>query len=335
MKELINFSNYQFDIDQFSNVENDLPIFLKKHHLHGIELLIGYDQKTVYPQETIYSVHLPFWVTWLDVFNQKPGALESYYEGMDKKYYKHMCGGTSPEEMCQNMYMLWNNALRMQAQHAVLHACHVELEHSYTRQYTYSNMEVLRAFASLLNKTAAMYPDGEPPVTIALENLWWPGLTFIDHQETLSFMEMLEFKNWHFVLDTGHLMNAFGDITNRQEASDRLLEWIETTPTVILDKIKTLHLSYSGSATYQKESVVEGSPNDFQTLSFYEKYGKVSEHVFKIDHHQAFSSSFLQEIIDRIAPDTLVHEFLGSLEEKTAKLIKQKECLGIPILEEV
>ncbi|MCT4644760.1 MAG: sugar phosphate isomerase/epimerase [Carboxylicivirga sp.] len=325
MKELINFSNYQYDSQQFTNIDKELPAFLKEHNLQGIELLIGYEEESIYPKELIHSVHLPFWVTWLDVWNEKDNAISRYFDGVDKSYLNYMCGGETSVEMTDNLAKLWINAKSYNADYAVMHACHVELEHAFDRRYTYSNMDVLKSVAALLNSTAKKFPAGEPPITLGLENLWWPGLTFLNHKETLAFMEMLEFDNWHFVLDTGHLFNATLKIESEARAIDFFDNWIHKLPQEIYNRIKTIHLSYSGSMRYQKETMLAGVPENFNKMRFSEKYTQARNNASNIDKHHPFSSNKIYDCLDQLNADTLVHEFLGSLTNKSEFLRIQKQ----------
>jgi hypothetical protein len=186
----------------------------------------------------------------------------------------------------------------------------------------------LTSFAELLNSTAARFPSKEPPVAIAIENLWWPGLTFVDHTETQMFIEQLNFDNWCFVLDTGHLLNTNWKRKSEMESIHFLDENLKKFPEEIINKIDVLHLSYSNTGKYQAQSIAGGLPTDFASLSFGDKYILARDHASRIDQHLPFSSPEINQILDQINPRYIVHEFLGSLEKKRLSIQQQKGLLG-------
>ncbi len=327
MKHLTNFSNYSFDTDQFNELRTELPAYLKKHDLAGVELLIGYTEETLLPPDNIAGVHLPFWVTWLNIWNEKSGAVENYYPGVPANHIPWMCGGNNKKEMVRSLANLWTRAAATGASYAVIHACHVELTHAFTREYSYSNAEVLSAFAELLNETARQFPGGEPPLTIAIENLWWPGLQFRNSEESLSFMNQLQFNNWSFVLDTGHLLNTEHSHTNELSAIEFLIDQTSIWPEEIIQRIKVIHLCYSSSGLYQQNSVKKGLPVNYSDMNFDERYKTAREHVMKIDEHLPFSCDKINKLIEFISPEFTVHEFIGTIDTKSKYLNIQKAIL--------
>uniref|UniRef100_UPI00356412F4 hypothetical protein n=1 Tax=Labilibaculum sp. TaxID=2060723 RepID=UPI00356412F4 len=68
-QNLIDFSIHPSDLNRFSNQWEGLKDFIAEKKIEGIELLIGYDTPSGnIPMELVKSVHLPFWVTWLEVW---------------------------------------------------------------------------------------------------------------------------------------------------------------------------------------------------------------------------------------------------------------------------
>ncbi|MCG8308464.1 MAG: TIM barrel protein [Cytophagales bacterium] len=324
MKHLTNFSVYEQDTNQFKDLLVELPQFLEESSLDGLELLIGYQHPHQIPPKLVTGVHLPFWVTWLDVWKQRTGALKRYFGDIDKAQIRYLCGGETPQKMIEALSSLWNDAARLNVAYAVIHACHVELEHAFTRKFNYSNHEVLSAFAELLNSAAAQFPAGEPPVTIAIENLWWPGLTFTDHRETRAFAEQLKFNNWCFVLDTGHLLNTNFELENEMDSIAYLKDRLDGFPDEIRYKIDVLHLSYSCSGAYQKQSIARGLPAGFHSLSLGDRYAMAREHASRIDRHESFSLRAISDLTDRIEPEFLVHEFLGPKRKREIYINQQR-----------
>lgn len=323
MKHLTNFSVYKYDVEQFDNIDSQLPDFLKNHSLDGLEVLIGYEQLDVIPRQFVTSVHLPFWVTWLEVWKGLANAAAKYFGTVEEDHVRYLCGGRTKENMIEVQAGFWREAARLGAAYAVIHACHVELEHAFTRKFPYSSSEVLTAFAQFLNATASQFPDGEPPVCIAIENLWWPGLTFTNHDETKAFTDQLKFTNWCFVLDTGHLLNTTYEPKDEKESIDFLLNKLNDFPVEVLDKMDVLHLSYSCTGEYQRQSIAQGLPEGYAKMSFTDRFKLAREHASAIDNHNPFSLPQVNDVIQLVNPKYLVHEFLGTIEKRTGKIKQQ------------
>lgn len=188
---------------------------------------------------------------------------------------------------------------------------------------------MLASFADMLNKTAQEFSDGEPPVTLAIENLWWPGLDFLFPAEVDDFAARLEFSNWNFLLDTGHLMNTNIALRCEDEAIDFVLDRVSRLSKDVQEKIKSLHLNCSLSGEYQLKQVQEGLPFNWSELNFSDKYSSARNHVLQIDQHLPFQSSRVKEILAELNPEIVIHEFITkSMDEFSEKLATQMNALG-------
>lgn len=328
-QNLIDFSVYPPDLNRFENGWKGLEEYVEKKKLDGVELLIGYDfpDKAI-PKQIVKSVHLPFWVTWLDVWRKGEDAVKYYFPNISEDHLLFCCGGKNASEMVDTQKKIWENASLFNPAHAVVHAAHVELEHSFTRDYTYKSTEVLNSLAAFLNRTAKEFSNGEPPVTLAIENLWWPGLDLLFPAQTDDFASRLEFSNWNLILDTGHLMNTNPALRCEDEAIDFVLDRISRLSKDIQYKIKSLHLNCSISGNYQINQVQKGLPENWSELNFSEKYSVARNHVMKIDQHLPFQTERVKEIIESISPEIVVHEFITkNMDEFTDKLKTQRNNL--------
>jgi hypothetical protein len=328
-QNLIDFSVHPSDVNRFENKWEGLSNYIEEQKIDGVELLIGYDKPSdEIPAELVKSVHLPFWVTWLDVWRKGEEAARYYFPNMENGHLKFCCGGTNAKEMVATQKMLWESASALKPAHAVLHAAHVELEHAFSRDFTYKNTEVLDAFAELLNRTAGEFSDGEPPVKIAIENLWWPGLDFLFPAQTDDFASKLEFSNWNLLLDTGHLMNTNPGLRCEDEAIDFDLDRVSRLSKDIQTKIQSLHLNCSLSGEYQLKQLQNGFPEKWNELNFSEKYSTARKHVLQIDQHLPFQTERVKEIIHEVKPEIVIHEFITrSMDEFTEKLNIQRNNL--------
>jgi hypothetical protein len=328
-QNLINFSVHPSDINRFENKWEDLQEYVNDNKLDGVELLIGYDEpENDIPKELVKTIHLPFWVTWLDVWKNGEDAVKKYYPNIAPDHLKYCCGGFNQQEMIKNQKKLWDYAALFQPKHAVMHAAHVELEHAFSRDFTYTNLEVLENFASLLNRTAKEYNSSEPPINIAIENLWWPGLDLLYPAQVDDFASRLEFDNWSFLLDTGHLMNTNIGLRCEDEAVDYVLERYSRLSKDARDRMKSIHLNLSLSGEYQTKQLLEGLPEEWEKKSFSEKYTTARNHVLKIDQHLAFKSERVRDIIHEIKPEVVIHEFITKdMNELSEKLHTQMDHL--------
>lgn len=329
-QNLIDFSVHPSDLNRFSNQWEGLKEYVSEKKIDGVELLIGYDHPSdEIPRDLVKSIHLPFWITWLEVWRKGEAAAKYYFPNTSADHLQFCCGGQNAVEMVATQKQLWEHAALFHPAHAVLHAAHVELEHSFSRDFTYRNTEVLKSFSDLLNRTAQEFTNGEPPVTLAIENLWWPGLDFLFPAETDDFASRLKFTNWNLLLDTGHLMNTNPALRCEDEAIDFVLDRISRLSKDIQSKIKSLHLNCSLSGAYQVKQVQKGLPDDWDELNFSDRYSKARSHVLQIDQHLPFTTSRVKEIIREVAPKIVVHEFITkSIEEFSEKLEIQMRALN-------
>jgi len=328
-QNLMDFSVHPSDVNRFANAWDGLQEYLVEKQLDGVELLIGYEHPAeAVPRDIVKSVHLPFWLTWLEVWRKGAAAAKHYYPGMTNDQLRFCCGGEDAAEMIATQKQLWEYAALFQPAHAVVHASNVELEHTYTQDFTYKNTEVLAGLADLLNRTAQEFEDGEPPVKLAIENSWWPGLDFLFPAELDDFAGRLEFSNWNLLLDTGHLMNTNPALRCEDEAVDFVLDRVSRLSKEAQARIQSLHLNCSLSGIYQVEQLQQGLPANWSDMNFPEKYSLTRNYVLKIDQHLPFQTDRVKEIIQEITPEIVVHDFITkSIDEYSEKLEQQLNVL--------
>ncbi len=326
--ELINFSAYPIDTDRFDNDWQAIAAYTRAHGVDGLELLIGYDPLPRTPPGLVRGVHLPFWITWLDVWRDVPGALGRYFPDLDPAWLQFYCGGRTSTEIIETMGQTLRHAAALDPAYAVFHVSHVEPAHAFTRAYPYTSREVIAATVDLLNTVAATFAGGEPPVRLFLENLWWPGLTFTNIDETTYFFEALAFDNWAFVLDTGHLMNTCATLTEEEAAIDYVLERISQLPANVVERIEGIHLNLSISGDYQQRTLPLGLPPGFARMTMPEQLTLSRSNALHIDQHRPFSHPRCREIIEAVRPRFVTHEFLSETQaEFDQKLRVQRAAL--------
>lgn len=312
MFELLSIS-LSSQASHFCNSEwNALATFTYRHGLHGVELQL--EEGSVLPQNAprglICGVSLPVWIGWLDVWRGQPNVAKRSLTGKEV-WAQRLARGERHSQIVDQLCAHLQVVKAMRAAYVTVHAAHVEIAHTFTRAYTYTNLEVLDAFASVLN-TAARACGGEPPVHIYIDNTWWPGLTFADPTMAEYFMRCLEFDNWGFALDTAHLINTRPGLSNEQDAIFYVLDRIEALSAEARERIECVRLSLNLSGAYQQASLETGLPEDFAALPFAEQIALAREHVAHIDQHQPFTHYDCQRITDSVQPLVVVHELAAN-----------------------
>jgi hypothetical protein len=329
MEELANFSVYPPDTERFGNDWQAIAAYTQSlEKIDGLELLIGYEPLPDIPAGVVRAVHLPVWITWLDVWRSSEFAAARYFPGIDPKDLKYYCGGQDGTAIVDTLRQLLLAAASLNPAYAVFHVSHVEPTDVFTRQFSYTDSEVVEAAADLLNAVAATFPNGEPPVRLFLENLWWPGLTFLSNEPALRLTERLAFNNWAFVLDTGHLMNTNPELASEDQGIDYVLRVIERLAPVVKQRIEGLHFHCSLSGLYQQEQIKAGLPPAFTGLSSTEQRTQARTVALHIDQHLPFTRPRCREIINAVQPCFLTHEFLSNTQaEYDQKLSVQQATL--------
>ncbi|MFH0968747.1 MAG: sugar phosphate isomerase [Methanobacteriota archaeon] len=326
MQELMNFSEYPDDLTRFNHDWEEVRSFTRHEGLDGIELLIGSDTSAPnIPDGLVKTVHLPGWFGWTRTWKE-PHTIPKDCDVSEIRYYY---GTATSDGLLHSFRSNIERATDLKAAYGVLHVSHVELEEVYTRNFRYNSKEVLSAAASFVNTAFSPYRNGEPPVTLAFENLWWPGLTFRSEEEIEYFAGLLNFDNWMFVLDTGHLMNGLG-VRSESEGIQKVLSALESLSEETVDRIRSIHMQCSLSEAYQQAYLRCSPPSSFSTMSYGEKMIELWRHIPHIDEHRPYSDGSCSEILDIVQPEYLVHEFITRSREELQEYIrKQKAVTGI------
>lgn len=324
MKEIINISGYSVDLERYHNSWEGVRNFINRMGCSGVELLMGGEYDETIPRDLISSVHLPGWLGWIRLWREPETVLAECDPFKHAYYY----GAATPEALIRTFCDNLDKAVKLGAVYAVFHITHIELDEFFTRNHRYSHHEVLSSAASFLNTACMNYPSGEPPVTIGFENLWWPGLTFLSQEEVDFFTKQLEFNNWIFVLDTGHMMNA-GDIRTEQGGIVYVISALDGLSESTIKRIKAIHFQCSTSGKYQRKHFFRDPPSGFYSLPYGDQISLLMPMVAKLDEHRPFSDPWCKKIIEVIKPDYLVHEFTSkSKEEFEGKIKTQKNTLS-------
>lgn len=323
MIKLINISTDKWDLKKFEGDHNQIKKFLNKNELDGLEVIQSIERwnPEIIPKELIKGQHMNFWPIWLDFWN------ENYEEVLrqfgSRESYESYYGGKSKEAIVKKYRQELITAKEMKAEYVVFHVSHVELEHAYNWQFTYSDDEVIEAFIEALNLSL----EGlELDFDILLENLWWPGFTMLDKKQGAKLIEGINYHKIGFVLDVGHLMITNSDLSSEKESVEYILKVVENFESSKI-KIKGIHLNSSLSGEYINK-IKQGKIHYDIKTPFNESLISSFQHISNIDRHEPFCDSSINKLIDLVDPDYLVLELMGeSLEELQKKISLQNSVL--------
>ncbi|MDR0875605.1 MAG: sugar phosphate isomerase/epimerase [Clostridiales Family XIII bacterium] len=321
MKTLINLTTDAVDIDRFPT-RAGLDALLSG--FDGLELMYLYeDTKGIIADRHVVGLHLNHFHYWVDMWNGDEQALLTEFGSQDaiERYY----GGTGRAAIITRLRAGLDAALRYGAEYVVFHVSDAGLQESMTRQFRHTDEEVIRASIELLN---LVFRDA-PPLTLLFENLWHPGMTFLDPQMTGLLFDGVEHKDAGIMLDTGHLMLMNPALRTEEEAVAYIHSLLDRHGP-LCEKIRGVHLnkSLTGEVAERYRLHPLRLPD-----SQAERMTLLYEYIFQIETHLPFTGAGVPGLIERIAPDYLVYEFITrNLEEHKQFLEEQKRSLQNKVL---
>ena len=300
MLTLTNLSNADCDVAHILHGDMDaLPAILQELGLDGIEFMLCAPwDRTLFPPACIKGVHLLFWPTWVDFWRGNRSALMAEFGSEDniRGYYGSLDVADWVEGWRENL----RRAAECQPQYLVFHVAHNCTSEMYTRTFSVTDEEVIRADIELVNAIVGEIPRG---CKLLFENLWWPGLTFQKPQLAAELLARVNYPDTGFMLDTGHLMNTNLDLQSEAEGA-AYVQKIYHELGELGKRVYGIHLHQSLSGTYTREMMRRHvgwkTPLDWQTAMDY---------VMHVDQHQPFHTDAARRIVETVQPMYLVHEF--------------------------
>lgn len=305
MLKLLNFADYSPIIEGNQHGPEQLFTFLQRHRLDGVELIqhnrfMPWDPKRI-PAEQIKGLHMQFWPTWLDFWNGNNDEVLRQFS--TKEAYIQYYGGGTRDALVEYYRKEIEIARKIGVKYIVFHVSHVEVEHCFSYQFSYSDEEVVDAFIQMINEVLR---GGDAEFDLLLENQWWPGLTLLDRQIAHRLLQGIRYPRTGFVLDIGHMMNTNHQLKSEEEAVDYILKTLHRLEDMALF-IKGIHLNSSLSGEYVKKVIREERP--LEAREFFDRYNEACWHIAEIDRHKPFLHKSIQQIIRHVKPSYLVYEF--------------------------
>ena len=290
MRHLINHSVYHQSGKQPSLIQGD-----------GIELLTGYSAVDPSQWPDAPSVHLPYTVDWYSVWK---GRLE-IPEGMSDEQVRFFSYGRNRQQIIDSVRNGIECARPLNPAYGVLHAGSANIDELLSERYSDTDLDVLTAFAEIVNEAVSSFPSGEPPFRLMFENQWWPGLRMLDGKDYKILCDRIEFENWGLCLDTGHLLVTTQRSKDELQAIDLLTGIFEGYPKDMIDDIGVIHLHVNTSADYIRNF---DAPKDFLKMSIDERLNIGYGFVGGMDQHRPFTVKEVTRITDILKPDFVTHE---------------------------
>ncbi len=289
MKILMNFSISQDDMERYDSKE-DLRQFYESAGLAGLEVMpLEEDRKGLVGQGMAVGVHACCFGDWM---------------------------GRDEEELIRHFRKDLNYARQMRAEYVVFHVTQVDDEESITYQMRHSDEEVVQAACAIINRLL----DGqEYDFWFLMENLWWPGLNYLNPCVTRMLLEGVHYKKKGLMLDTGHFLHTNQELCTQKEALMYLHRMLDTHKELLM-YIKGIHLHQSLSGAYVKDWLTHPHTIEEDPIK---RMGQVFEHIFSIDRHLPFTDPEVSNLVDRLKPSYLTLEYITRSREEHARYLKE------------
>lgn len=286
MKKLINFTLTHDDIERFSSSE-ELRTFLDFYAVDGLELMPLTDRfegygRDIVTDDLIIGVHLKCIADWMSL--DRTFLLEHYRKDL-------------------------NFAESAGAQYVVFHITQTDDEENLTYRLKHSDKEVIDTILPLINELL----DGQDyHFEFLMENLWWPGLTFLRPELTEKLLDGVHYTKKGFLLDTGHFLHTNLDLTSQEEGIRYIIQMLKAHEK-LLPFFKGVHLHQSLSGEYVK-SIIKNPPMLSENPA--ERFRQTFEHVFRVDRHEPFTTPEVRELVKLVNPDFLTFEYITETREQ-------------------
>ncbi len=317
MLELVNLSNASFDVENLLQGSRErLDRILCDCGLDGIEFMncAPWDRR-IFPELYIKGVHLRFWPNWLDFWRGERQALFAEYGNKQKIVAAY--GATRGEWL-----ETWRENIRQAAacnpHYVVFHVANARTSEMYIRRFAYTDREVILATIELVNEIIGDLPDN---CWLLFENLWWPGLTFLEPKLAETLLEGIRHKKTGFMLDTGHLMNTNYGLRSEEEAVRYILSVTDKMGS-LRRRILGLHLHCSLPGSFAPHMRAVHMQDVPRPLSWQESM----DYVMQIDRHQPFRTPDVRHLVQALHPQYLVHEFIQDSWEDWISKINIQRC---------
>ena len=325
MERLFHISTINKYLEWFEDDWDKIKAFSQRHQMDGVELglTLDYDIKRI-PEGIVKGVHLSFYPMWVDFWK---GNLEKVEQILgSKEAIRSYYGGEDKQVIIESYKKQYERAKALGAEYMVFHVSHVCIEDSFTWKFDYTDEEVIDATLELLNE---VFPETEEGPLLLFENLWWPGLNYLDKEVTKKLIEGVKYPKKGLLVDVSHLT-----LTNLQIGTEKgcytYIKEVINNLGELKDVIYGMHLNKTLPKYYMNQDrsyLLERYRNADSPML---KNRILKQHIQKLDPHRPFDHEIAKKIVEYINPKFCVYETNPEDIYEMAYFLKQQnKALGI------
>ena len=290
----------------------------------GLEVIWGgEDLPENIPEHLHVGYHLTFFPDWLDFWRADRRALTRKF-GSATAWTSFYGGPEGPDTLLKLYSEDLDRAVQWGAEYVVFHVSDVSVEEGYTYRWEHNHQEVVDAALEVIN---TLLSGRNLTLAFLGENQWWPGFTFTMPALTRRLLDGIQYENKGIMLDTGHLMNANLELRTQEEGADWVSRMLEEHGG-LGSMVRGIHLHQSLSGAYVKAHT--GSLPDPWPVDYAEQFCQSYQHILSIDTHRPWTTPAVRALVERIAPEWLVHELsAANRAERDKRLEIQSRALGV------
>jgi hypothetical protein len=317
MIQLTNMIAESPETSQISRDAGSVKEYVRSCGCGGIEIIYsGSGDFCNQNREIITGYHLMFYGDWLDFWNGDTAALNRKFGS--EKIWREFFGGGSRDEFVRQFHADLQRADAIGVKYVVFHVSDVSDEETFTYRWEHTDEEVVDGAAELINTLL----DGQNyRFEFLLENLPWPGLDFTRPEITARLLSKVNYRDKGIMLDTGHLMCTNPDIRNQDDGFRYIQRMLDEHGT-LCSFIRGVHLHQSVTGEYVKR--ILANPPEMEG-GCYKRFAQSYEHICRIDTHQPVTGGEAYRLLERLAPEYLVHELKAKTPEEKRELIRLQQ----------
>lgn len=299
----------------------DLIAFYRSYGCDGMEVIrCGEELGGMVSPDMVRGVHMGFYAYWLDFWRQDWKRLIEEFGS--KETCVGFYGGEKPEALLSGFRRDLKFAQEMEAEYVVFHVSDVTVSEVFHRSFHHTDEEVVDGAAEVIHE---LLNGTDYSFYFLMENLQWPGLTMTRPEITQRLLSKISYPKKGIQLDLGHLMCTNPKLDDQRSCLSFVHEML-TAHGELCQWIKGVHMHQSHSGKRIRQAM-EHPP--IMEPEFYARFSQVYEFLRQVDTHSPMTCPGTRELIQRIDPLFLTHEFLGDNRRHLARLLKeQTACLA-------
>lgn len=261
--------------------------------------------------------HLMFYPNWMDFYRGNTAYLKEHF-GEEKTWREYYCCADKEGFEAQLIEDM-DRAEELGAEYAVMHCADISNEEVLLGRTIHTNEEVIRATAELINSVTR---KRRYSFTLLFENLFVPGMTLINAEETRLLLDLVEYENKGIMLDTGHLMAALRLVGRLNEPSESVaaeeILGVLHEHGELTKYIKGMHLHRcSLDMPLERYTLPRQIHNDFAMRS-----EQCYARILAFDTHSPLETAAMRSVIDALNPKYIVHELSAATPSAKAEAVK-------------